>query len=69
MLETPEELEPYLDISAEDIARLILCLLIEESLRHRLSAFRHDLPAQPVEGLEEFGVVSPDVVLVRDALR
>lgn len=42
-----EELDAYLDLSAEEIARLVLCLLIEEALRGRLAVFRHDPPAEP----------------------
>ena len=68
-LAIPEELAAYLDLSAEEISRVILCLLIEEALRGRLAAFRHDLPAQPVEGFKELDVVRPDIVPVSDALR
>jgi hypothetical protein len=64
----PEELDPYFDLSVGDISRIILCLLIEEALRGRLAAFRHDLPAQPVEGFEELGIGRGDVVLERHPL-
>lgn len=37
---SPGNLEAYLDLTAEEIARLVLCLLIEERLRARLAAFR-----------------------------
>jgi hypothetical protein len=37
---SPEELDAYLDLSNDDIARIVLCLLIEEALRGRLMAFR-----------------------------
>lgn len=36
----PEELEAYLDLTSEAIARIVLCLLIEEALRERLAGFR-----------------------------
>lgn len=36
----PDNLDAYLDLGAEDIARLVLCLLVEEMLRERLAAFR-----------------------------
>ena len=62
----PEELDAYLHMGAEDIARLVLCLLVEEALRRRLAAFRQDLPAQPAEGLKELGVARHNVMLVRD---
>jgi hypothetical protein len=65
----PEELAAYLDLSAEEISRIILCLLIEEVLRGRLAAFRHDLPAQPVECFKKLDVVRPDIMPVGDALR
>ncbi len=40
---------PYLDMRPEDIALLVLCLLIEEELRRRLAAFQHDRAANRVE--------------------
>jgi hypothetical protein len=45
----PDNLDAYLGMSAEDVARLVLCLLIEELLAERLSAFRYELPAQQNE--------------------
>ena len=33
----PEELEKYLRLTHADVARLVLCLLIEDALRRRLS--------------------------------
>lgn len=36
----PDNLDAYMDLGAEDIARLVLCLLIEEMLRERLAVFR-----------------------------
>lgn len=65
----PEEIAAYLELSAEEISRIILCLLIEEALRSKLAAFRHDLPAQPVEGFKKLDVVRPDVMPVSDGLR
>ncbi len=41
----PEELDAYLGLGTEDIARLVLCLLIEEALRRRLAVYR---PQNPV---------------------
>lgn len=34
------DLDACLDLTTEDIARLVLCLLVEEMLRGRLAAFR-----------------------------
>ncbi len=68
--ETSEQLDAYLSMTSEDIARLILCLLIEETLKQRLAGFRpHDLPVQPVEGFKELNVIRPDIMPVGDALR
>lgn len=45
------ELDSYLFMSVAEIARLVLCLLVEEALRDRLAAFRRqDLPPEPVQG-------------------
>lgn len=64
---TTEQIENYLGLSREEISRLVLCLLVEEMLKARLAAFRaQDPPPQPVERLEELGVVRADVVLVGD---
>lgn len=61
--EMSEQPDAYLTMTTEDIARLILCLIIEDTLRTRLAAYRpHDLPPEPVEGFKEFGVVGRDVV-------
>ena len=38
-----EVFEAYLDLSAEEIGRLILCLLIEEALKRRLAALQLSL--------------------------
>lgn len=51
------ELEAYTCLTTAEIARLVLCLLIEEALERRLAVFRsqaHDLLAEPVQGGEEF---------------
>ena len=44
----PVHLEPYLDLGQEEIARLVLCLLIEEKLRQRLAEFRQYAAAASV---------------------
>ena len=36
----PDNLDAFLDMTAEDISRLVLCLLIEEALQKRLASFR-----------------------------
>ena len=36
----PDNLDAYMDLGAEDVARLVLCLLIEEMLRERLAVYR-----------------------------
>jgi hypothetical protein len=64
----PEELDPNLDLTAEEVSRIILCLLIEEALRGRLDAFRQNLPAQPVEGFKELGLIRGDVMPVSHPL-
>jgi hypothetical protein len=65
----PEQLDAYLDLGNDDIARIVLCLLIEEALRGRLAAYRPQYSlAEPVEGLEELDVVRSDVMPVSDAL-
>jgi hypothetical protein len=46
-VDAPPELDAYLDLSGEDIARLILMLMIEEALRQRLAEFREE--SRPVE--------------------
>jgi hypothetical protein len=51
-----DDLDAYLDLSAEEIARLVLCLIVEDMLRERLLGFRQYLPAQPVQRLEKLGV-------------
>jgi hypothetical protein len=61
--EQPEE--RYLDMSGEELARLILTLLIDEALRRRLAEY---LPPQPIQRLEEFGVAGAGVVPLGHAL-
>lgn len=51
-----EDLSAYLDMGRDDIARLVLWLLVEESLRGRLAGFRQKLSSQPVEREEELCV-------------
>ncbi len=41
---SPEELDAFLQMSKEEIARLVLCLLIEEALKGQLAAL---LPPAP----------------------
>jgi hypothetical protein len=36
----PDDIAAYLDLTADGISRLILCLLIEEFLEKRLATFR-----------------------------
>jgi hypothetical protein len=46
-----EDLDAYLHLSGEEIARLVLCLLVEEALRDRLDSFRsrrQNLPSEPI---------------------
>lgn len=52
-----DKLEAYLDLTPADIARIVLCLLVEEEARKRLAAFREKPPPQPAERLEELAVV------------
>lgn len=40
---------PYLDMTREELSRLLLCLLVEEALRQRLAAFRVEPSENPVE--------------------
>ena len=67
-----DELEAYVSLSQAEIARLVLCLLIEEGLGQQLTPFRsrpQDLASQPVQGGEELLVGGGDVVPVGDAPR
>jgi hypothetical protein len=50
------QLDAYLDLNAEDVARIVLCLLIEEMLKERLAAFRQNLSSQPVGGFKGLGI-------------
>jgi hypothetical protein len=66
----PEKLDAYLDLSNDDVERIVLCLMVEEALRRRLAVYRlEDLAAEPVEGQEELIVVRADIMSVSDALR
>jgi hypothetical protein len=51
-----EELNVYIGLSAKDVARIVLCLLIEEALERQLASFRSypkNLLPDPVEGSKE----------------
>ncbi len=63
------ELDAYLDLSGEEIARVILMLLVEEALRNQLAPLRQNLEPQPVQRLEEFRVGRHDVVGIGHAAR
>jgi hypothetical protein len=52
----PDNLEAYMNLGKEGVARLVLMLLVEERLRGRLAAFREKLSPEPVEGKEELPV-------------
>ena len=67
--ERPDDLTAYLDLNGKEVSNIVMWLLIEESLRGRLSAFRHDLPTQPVQSLEKLSVVGDDIMLVSNGLR
>jgi hypothetical protein len=54
--EDSEILNAYMGLGSEEIVRLVLWLLVEESLRNRLADFRQKLPSQPVEREEELVV-------------
>lgn len=66
---SPGDLDAYLGLSADEVVRLVRCLLIEEMLTRRLAAFRQDPAPQPLQRLEEFDVRGPNVVLVGHPLR
>ncbi len=64
---TPGELEAFMGLSNQEIARLVLCLLIEEALQSQLSAFRcgpEELHPEPPEGGEKLLLGGSDVVPV-----
>jgi hypothetical protein len=68
--EGADGLDAYMGLKREEVARLVLSLIIEEALRQRLALFRaEDLATQPVERLEELGVAGLHVMPVGDALR
>lgn len=69
---TPEELEAYMGLSSQDIARLVLCLLMEEALRSQLSAFRsgpEELTSEPTKGSEELLVGGGHIMAVGNTPR
>ena len=68
-MDQPENLEAYMDLGKEDIARLVLCLLIEERLKERLAEFREDLTSQPVQSKEKLLVAGSNVMPVSHPLR
>ncbi len=47
--ERTDDLTAYLDLSPAEVARILLCLLIEESLRGRLAVFREEPEKPPVK--------------------
>jgi hypothetical protein len=54
---TGREMDAFAALSDEEIARLVLWLLVEELLKGRLADFRaQDLAPQPAERLEELGI-------------
>lgn len=66
----PEDLGPYMQLKGEGIARLVLCLLVEEMLGRQLAAFRlKQLHPEPVEGEKELTVAGRDVVTIGDRPR
>ncbi len=53
---SPEELDAYMHLTAEETARLVLWLLIEEAFDRQLAAYRSQPQnpfSQPVKGGEE----------------
>jgi hypothetical protein len=49
----PEQLSPCIGLSQEEIARLVLCLLLEEALKDQLASFRsfpQHLATEPIQG-------------------
>lgn len=56
----PGDLDAYIDMTAEEIARLILSLMVEEALRERLAAFRPpDLQDKPLAQASWPAMVAP----------
>jgi hypothetical protein len=54
---TTWEMDAFLSLSDEEIARLVLWLLVEELLKERLAGFRaQELAPEPAERLEELGI-------------
>jgi hypothetical protein len=44
----PDNLDVYKSLGAEEVARLVLCLLIEECIQRRLTTYRKSISEQPV---------------------
>jgi hypothetical protein len=64
---TEEELDALVALSREDIARLVLSLLVEEMLSSRLAAFRsQNVFPKPVKGSEELGLGRNDIMPISD---
>lgn len=53
MQEATDELAPFMDLPNAELARVLLCLLVEEMLREQLSEY---LPPEPVKCREELVV-------------
>jgi hypothetical protein len=49
---SPEELEAYLGLSQEEVARVVLCLLIGEALRGQMADIIPALPREASPGPE-----------------
>ena len=47
---TPEDIDKFRGMTAEDIARIVLCLLAEEMLKRKLAAYREEDKAGTVAG-------------------
>jgi hypothetical protein len=44
-----DDVEPFMGLDGDAVARLVFWLLVEEALRNKLSVFRQNLPAEPIE--------------------
>jgi hypothetical protein len=61
-------LEPFLDMTDEEIDDMILWLMLEQTAKKKLARYRVKYPRpQPVDGVEELGLGRHDVVLVGSA--
>ena len=45
-----DELAPFMDLPNAEVARILLCLLVEEMLNERLSQY---LPSEPIQTSEK----------------